>query len=204
MICPTEIEFVLEGLVAVTVCGVLILPTPTWPKLSTLGWSCNLGPLCSRPLKNAMPLRATRVVFGCPLSTMLSLPNSEVPLPLGAEDGVKLTETWQFEFAGTEPSQVFADIENGPLLEIDVKLSATALGLVIVTFCGAETVPTWTSPNGSELGAVVTPANMPVPDSKMVCWADTALSVTTTVPLRVFVWEGVKMTLKVQVLSAAI
>jgi hypothetical protein len=118
---------------------------------------------------------------------MLSLPDCVVPLLSGADDGLKVTETWQFELAGTEPSQVFADITNGPLVEIEVKLSAAALGLEIVTVCGAETVPTSTSPNGSEMGAAVTPAKMPVPESKILCLADIALSVTTTDPLRIFV-----------------
>jgi len=34
---------------------------------------------------------------------------------------LNVTEIWQFELAGTEPPQVFALIENGPLIVIELK-----------------------------------------------------------------------------------
>lgn len=46
---------------------------------------------------------------------------------------MNVTETWQFEFAATEPSQVFALIEKGPLVAIEEKSRATALGLDTIT-----------------------------------------------------------------------
>ena len=56
--------------------------------------------------------------------------------------GLNVTETSQVEFAGTEPSQLFAVIANGPLVAIEVKVTGTTLELVSVTVCGGETVPT--------------------------------------------------------------
>jgi len=69
-----------------------------------------------------------------------------VPLGLVSVTGLNVTETWQVEFAGTEPSQLFAVIANGPLVAIDVKVTATAFELVSVTVCGGEIVPTATFP----------------------------------------------------------
>ena len=95
---------------------------------------------------------------------------------------MNVTETWQLELAATEPSQVFALIEKGPLIEIEEKSRATTLGLETVTACGAETVPTWTLPN-DRYGVTLGDSMMPVPESESVCWAESALSATTIVPL---------------------
>lgn len=101
---------------------------------------------------NAMPTRLAVWVFRCPLSVKVSFPVSVVPFGLVSVVGLNVTDTWQVEFAGTEPSQVFAVIAYGPLVAIDVKVTGTTLELVSVTVCGAEIVPTWTLPNEREVG----------------------------------------------------
>ena len=56
--------------------------------------------------------------------------------------GSNVTDTWHVEFAGTDAPQVFDAIAYGPLVVIEVKVTATTLELVSVTVCGAETVST--------------------------------------------------------------
>ena len=69
--------------------------------------------------------------------------------------GLNVTETWQLELAGTEPSQLFAVMTNGPLIVIDVKVTGTTLELVSVTVLAGEMVPTSTLPNDREVGDTV-------------------------------------------------
>jgi hypothetical protein len=97
--------------------------------------------------------------------------------------GLNVTETWQLELAGTEPSQEFATMANGPLIVIEVKVTGTTLELESVTVCGAEIVPMWTLPNDSEVGETVGVTMMPVPDTVIDCVGVTALSVTMIVPV---------------------
>jgi hypothetical protein len=56
--------------------------------------------------------------------------------------GLNVTETWHVEFAGTDAPQVFDAIANGPLVVIEVKVTATTLELESVTVCGGEIVST--------------------------------------------------------------
>ena len=60
--------------------------------------------------------------------------------------GLNVTETWQVEFAGTEEPQLFEVMAYGPLVAIELKVTATMLELESVTVCGAEIVLTWTLP----------------------------------------------------------
>ena len=69
--------------------------------------------------------------------------------------GLNVTETSQLELAGTEPSQLFAVMTNGPLIVIDVKVTGTTLELVSVTVLAGEMVPTSTLPNDREVGDTV-------------------------------------------------
>ncbi len=69
--------------------------------------------------------------------------------------GLKVTETWQLEFAGTDEPQLFAVIAYGPLVAIEVKLTATALEFESVTVCGGEIVLTWTLPYIRDFGETV-------------------------------------------------
>ena len=148
---------------------------------------------------NAMPVRSTTWVDLCPLSTKVSFPFSVVPFGLLAEVGLNVTETWQLEFAGTEAPQPFAVMTYGALAVIEVKVTATALELESITVCAAEMVSTSTLPYDREVGDTVGVTMMPTPDRLIVCVGVTALSLTTTFPVLVPVWEGVKMTPKVQV-----
>ena len=74
----------------------------------------------------------------CALSVKVSFPVSVVPLGLVSVVGLNVTETWQLEFAGTEPSQLFAAMTYGPLVAIDVKVTGTTLELVSVTVLAAR------------------------------------------------------------------
>jgi hypothetical protein len=86
------------------------------------------------------------------LSVKVSFPVSVVPFVLLSVVGLNVTETWQLEFAGTDVPQLFAVIAKGPLVTIDVKVTATWLEFESVTVCGAEIVLTWTLPYDSVLG----------------------------------------------------
>jgi hypothetical protein len=97
--------------------------------------------------------------------------------------GLNVTETWQLELAGTELSQVFATMANGPVIVVEVMLSATRLELESVTVCDGEMVSTWTLPNDREAGDTVGVTMMPIPDNVIVCVGVTASSVTMIVPL---------------------
>jgi hypothetical protein len=96
---------------------------------------------------------------------------------------LNVTETRQLEPAGTELSQEFATMVNGPVAVIEVILSASKLELESVTVCGAEIAPTWTLPNDREVGETVGVTMMPVPDTVIDCVGVTALSVTMIVPV---------------------
>ena len=71
----------------------------------------------------------------------------------------------------------------GPLVVIEVKVTATRLELESVTVCGSEMVSTWTFPNDREVGDTVGVTMMPIPDNESVCVGVTALSVTMMVPV---------------------
>jgi hypothetical protein len=147
----------------------------------------------------AIPVRATVCVGTFPLSVKVSLPVSEVPLALVSVVGLKVTETWQLEFAATEVPQLFAVIAYDPLVAIELKVTATLLELESVTVCGADTLFTWTLPYDRVFGDTVGVARKPTPDRGTACVGVIALSVTVAVPVRVPVVEGVKVTAKVQV-----
>jgi len=134
---------------------------------------------------NAVPVRVTVWLATCALSSKVSLPVWAVPFGLLSVVGLNVTETWQLELAATDEPQVFAVMAYGALAVIEVKVTATALELESVTVCGAETVSTWTLPNGSVFGDTVGVTMMPAPDSEIVWVGVTALSVTTTVPVLV-------------------
>ena len=128
----------------------------------------------------AMPTREADWVLRCASSVNVSFPVSLVPAGLLSVTGLNVTETWQVELAGTEPSQLLEVIANGPLVAIELKVTATAFELVRVTVCGAEIVPTWTFPYDRWVGERVGVTMMPVPDTAIDCVVTSASSVTTT------------------------
>lgn len=148
---------------------------------------------------NAVPLRLTVWVVRCALSVKVSFPVSAVPLELLSVVGLKVTDTWQVEFAGTDAPQLLAVIANGPLVAIEEKLTACILELLRVTVFGGDTVPTCTLPNAREVGDTVGVARYPAPDRLIDCVVGVASSVTTAVPVVLPVCVGVKITPKVQV-----
>ena len=147
----------------------------------------------------ATPTSAAIWVLRCASSVKVSCPVSVVPLGLESVTGLNVTETWQVEFAGTEPSQLLAVIANGPLVAIEVKVTGTAFELVRVTVCGAEIVPTCTFPNERRVGERVGVTMMPFPDTVTDCVVISALSVTTIFAATIPVAVGVKVTPKLQV-----
>jgi hypothetical protein len=152
---------------------------------------------------NAMPVRSTIWVDLCPLSTKVSFPFSVVPFGLLAVVGLNVTETWQLEFAATEAPQLFALMTYGLLAVIEVKVTATTFELESVAVCDGEIVSTSTLPYDREVGDTVGVTMMPTPDRLIVCVGVTASSVTTTFPVLLPIWDGVKITPKVQVPFAA-
>ena len=115
------------------------------PVAVALGVGVLLG-VAVAAVPNATPVRLTVCVGFCPLSVNVSVPVSVVPLGVLSVVGLKVTDTWHCDFAGTEVPQLFAVIANGPLVAIEEKVTATALELESVTVCGAEMVLTWTFP----------------------------------------------------------
>jgi hypothetical protein len=80
------------------------------------------------------------------LSVKTSVPVSVVPVAELSVFGLNVTETWQVDFADTEESQLFEVMAYGPLVAIELKVTATALEFESVTVCCAEIVFTWTLP----------------------------------------------------------
>jgi hypothetical protein len=152
---------------------------------------------------NATPLKLTIWVATVASSLKVSLPVSVVPVAVVSVVGLKVTETWQLELAATDAPQPFAVMSNGPLVAIEVKVTATALEFDSVTVCAGETVLTWILPKLRDFGDTVGVSMTPTPDTPIVCVGVTASSVTTIFPVLAPFCDGVNITPKVQVPPAA-
>jgi hypothetical protein len=87
---------------------------------------------------------------------------------------------------------------NGPLAVIDPIANDTTFGFVIVTILAADTDPTCTRPNASEVGENVAAARVPVPLSATGWGLPAASSLIFKLPLSAPVWVGLKITATVQ------
>jgi hypothetical protein len=125
-------------------------------------------------------------------------------LPLAV--GEKITLMAHLPPLATDPPQLFVWLKSPPLAPVIMMLLRVSVAVPVflsVTALAALLVPTAWLENARLVGARVTADWSPVPVSVIVCGLPDALSVTVTVPVRVPVVVGVKVTLMVQFAPAA-
>ena len=180
-------------LVTVTVC-VPDCPTVTVPNASVLGLAARA------PAVTPVPLSVTLCGLPVALSAIESVPVRE-PVVVG----LNVTLTVQFAPAAKLVPQLFV-CEKSPVVETEVMLRLPEPLFVTVTVCAAlATFTCWlpkvTLEEESETDGVG--ALVPVPLNVMVCGLPVALSAIDSVPVRLPVVVGLKVTLTVQFAPAA-
>ena len=129
--------------VTVTCCAALVVPIVCAAKVRTVALSVSVGPVCPLPLSNAV-----------------CVPTSSVAtrLPDAAPDAVgeKTTPTVQLVFTAKEAPQVFADMENGPLMLKGFNRDRLWPVLATVTYCTGLVCPMRTEPKSSRSGVSTT------------------------------------------------
>jgi hypothetical protein len=110
--------------VTVTCCAALIVPIVCAAKVSDDALSPSVGPVCPSPLSNAVCVPASSVA---------------TRLPEAAPDAVgkKTTPTVQLVFTANVEPQVFAVIENGPLMLSGFSPATIFPVFATVTYCTA-------------------------------------------------------------------
>src|SRR5580704_13480573 len=122
----------------------------------------------------------------CGLVAALSL-TTNVPVAAPVCVGWKTTLMVQVEPAARLEPQVVAETENGPVVEGEMLVSATACLLWRVNVLAALVVPTVVLGKVALAGVKVT-AMVPVPLSDTLCGLPPALSVMESVPVREPTW----------------
>ena len=149
--------------------------------------------MCTIPV----PLRLTVWGLPAPLSVTLN-----VPLRGPDAEGVKVTLILQLPPAANVVPQLLVCAKS-PLAEMPVMVSGPVPLFVRVTVCAALVVPMFCPAKVRLVGDRPAEGTVPVPLRLAVCGLPAALSVTLTVPVRVPVADGVKVTLMLQLLPAA-
>jgi hypothetical protein len=152
---------------------------------------------------NAIPLKFTVWDAVLPSSAIVSFPVSTVPAGLVSVVGLNVKDTWQLPPAEIDDPHEFAVTSNGSGAPIDETSKGSMFGLVIVTLLVAETDPTCTRPNASDVGENVGLARIPVPSSVTDWGLFAASSVILKFPLRAPVWVGLNVTSMAQVALGA-
>src|SRR5580700_3388207 len=116
--------------------------------------------------------------------------------------GVKVTVNEHWPFAAKVVLQVLFANRKSPLAAMAILLNVVVRLLVTVTLCGALVVPTLWAENVRVVCEKVT-GRIPTPLTLRTCCPTLALSETTTAPLIVPRYVGVKVTFIVQALVAA-
>jgi hypothetical protein len=100
----------------------------------------------------AVPLKLTVWAEVLPLSVIVSLPVSVVPLVLLSVVGLNVIDTVQLPPAEIDDPQEFPGDANGAVTLIEVTLRADVFGFVMVSVLAGDTVPTCTLPKVIEVG----------------------------------------------------
>lgn len=144
----------------------------------------------------AVPVTLTDCGLPVPVYTTEMLP---VCVPVAVELGENLTLTLQEAPAASVPHAV---AENSVLV-LETVTGTAVVELFFKVIVWMPLVEPWaTEPKASDAGAIVT-VSIPVPDRAMVCVAGEALSLITTLPVRVPRAVGVKVMVIRQLLPAA-
>ncbi len=172
-------------LLKVNVFGVLVRPTPRFPKLKALGVSVTLA-------ASPVPLRLAVCVSGLSGPPMLSL-TLNCPFLVPTAEGVKVTLIVQLLLGARLVPQVVADIAKSPAVAITIWFTASVA--IKVNVFAALVVLTNCVPKLIAAGVRCTPPSaVPVPVKFAVCGLSLALSLTTTCPVLVPVVVGAKVT----------